>query len=312
MQADSAIDVSVVVPVYNNAATVAELAQRIFSALPTLSVEIVFVNDGSRDGSLAVLRQLAASNPLVRVLSLSRNFGQHPAISAGFGHANGQAVVLMDADLQDAPEDLPQLVTPVLQGETHIVYTTRKALEAGSGSRLTSRLFHFVFSRVVGAQVPPNIGTYRAFSRKVLIAINSFPEVNAVYGPLMLYMGFDKRFIEVTSHGRAVGKSSYTFTKRMQLAASSLISYTSVPHTFLTVSGLVVLTATLLYSLATLVQYLFFGVQLAPGLTLIVILLMFMLGSLMTSLGIIGSYVFRAYQEVLRRPRYLIEETLNP
>ena len=303
--------ISIVVPVYNNQDSLRELVSRIAATLAALPYEVLFVDDGSRDQSLSLLRELAAENPLVCVISLSRNFGQHPAISAGFARARGSHVVLMDADLQDAPEDIPVLLARLLEERAEIVYTVRAGREKGSGSRLTSRLYHYVFSRIVKADLPQNIGTLRLFTRRVLEAVNAYPEYAAVYGPLMLFIGYKRTFVEVKHHARAHGKSSYSFVRRLSLAANSLVSYTSVPHTVSMIAGLSITLAALLYSLVLLIQYSILGRALPPGLTLVVLLMTFMLGSLMTTLGIIGSYVFRVYQEVLRRPRYHIEESIN-
>lgn len=306
-----ALLISVVVPVYNNQGSLRELCTRISAAVQPHRYEIVCVNDGSRDDSLGVLRELAAEDPCVRVISLSRNFGQHPAISAGFAHARGSHVVLMDADLQDAPEDIPRLLASLQQAQAEVAYTVRVGHERGGGSRLTSRLYHYVFSRIVKTDLPQNIGTLRLFTRRVLDAVNAYPEHAAVYGPLMLFIGFKRTFVEVDHHARPHGKSGYSFYRRLALAANSLISYTSVPHTASMFVGIGITLCSLLYALVLLIQYALLGRALPPGLTLVVLLLALMLGSLMTTLGIIGSYVFRVYQEVLRRPRYHVEETIN-
>ena len=303
--------ISIVVPVYNNESSLRELVTRIAAALATQAYEVLFVNDGSRDRSLNILRELAAENPCVRVISLSRNFGQHPAIGAGFARARGSHVVLMDADLQDAPEDIPLLLARLQQAQAEVAYTVRAGREKGGGSRLTSRLYHYVFSRIVKADLPQNIGTLRLFTRRVLEAVNAYPEYAAVYGPLMLFIGYKRTFVEVKHYARAHGKSSYSFMRRLSLAANSLVSYTSVPHTASMVVGISISLAALMYAVVLLIQYVVLGRALPPGLTLVVLLLTLMLGSLMTTLGILGSYVFRVYQEVLRRPRYHIEESIN-
>lgn len=303
--------ISIVIPVYNNSGTLVELAQRVRTCMQSNPYEILFVNDGSKDHSLVVLTKIAEEDSNVKVLSLSKNFGQHPAISAGFTHASGDVIVLMDADLQDAPEDIEKLTAPVLSGACEVAYSIRVAQDKSSGSRLTSKLYHYTFAKIVGEDIPPDIGTFRAFSRKVLHAINSYREYNALYGPLMLYMGYSRVFVEVGSHSRLVGTSSYTFLKRLRLASHSLLSYTSVPHTVSIVFGLAMLGLSFLMVLVVLAQYFIFGRQLPPGMTIVILLLMVMLGSIMTSLGILGTYVFRVYQETLGRPRFLIEEKIN-
>lgn len=300
--------VSVLVPVYNNASTVAELHRRLVATLEALDrrFEIVFVNDGSADASLATLRRLAAEDPRCVVLSLSRNFGQHPAINAGLARATGDITVLMDADLQDRPEELPRLLQPLDDNpEIDIVYTTFE-LKDGTRSRLTSRMFHAMFARLIDVHIPTNLGTYRAFSAKVREALLDYPERSAVYGPLMAQMGYTHIFIDV-SRAEAVGrKTSYTFRRRLSLAVSSIISYGSFVHRFVTWIGL---TLTLLsggYLVAVLVQYLAGYRVLVSGQLLLLVITVLMSGVLLMTVGVLTAYTYRIFQEVLARPRYHI------
>ena len=302
--------ISVVIPVYNNASSVEELARRIDAALRPGPYESIFVDDGSSDDSLARLKRVAGANPGVKVISLARNFGQHPAISAGFEHAKGDVVVLMDADLQDRPEDIPLLVDK-LRDDIDIVYTRKARAAEDLGVRLSSALYHYVFARITRSPRLAEIGTFRAFSRKFLSAVLQYRERNVLYGPLMVYMGFKSAIVEVVRERRPTGSSGYTFGKRLALAVNSLISYTDIPHRLSIYIGLALFAGSLLYGAAVLVQYLIFGRSLPEGFTLVLLMLTLMLGSLMISLGIIGSYVFRVYQEVLQRPRYLIAEKVN-
>ena len=302
--------ISIVIPVYNNGDTVEELSRLIDAVLASQPHETIFVNDGSSDDSSDRLRAIARGNAHVKVLFLSRNFGQHPAISAGFEAATGDYIVLMDADLQDRPQDIPMLIRK-LSGDVDVVYTIKKDPHNGFPGRLSSLFYHYMFSKIVGARVPPNIGTLRAFTRKVLNALLLYRERNILYGPLMFYMGFQCEFVEVLHDERKSGRSSYSFKKRFLLAVNSFISYTDIPHRVSIYTGMVLFLGSFIYGLAVLVEYLLHGRDLPAGLTLIVLVLTIMLGSLMISLGIIGSYLFRVYQEVLDRPRYLITEKIN-
>ena len=302
--------ISVVIPVYNNASSVEELARRIDAALRAGPYESIFVDDGSSDDSLARLKRVAGANRSVKVISLARNFGQHPAISAGFEHAKGEVVVLMDADLQDRPEDIPLLIGK-LRDDIDIVYTRKARAAEDLGVRLSSALYHYVFSRITRSPRLAEIGTFRVFSRKFLSAVLLYRERNVLYGPLMVYMGFKSAIVEVVRERRPAGSSGYTFGKRLALAVNSLISYTDIPHRLSIYIGLALFAGSLLYGAAVLAQYLVFGRSLPEGFTLVLLVLTLMLGSLMISLGIIGSYVFRVYQEVLQRPRYLVAEKVN-
>jgi len=300
---------SILIPVYNNEDTLPELAARIAAALPELEYEIVFVNDGSSDRSAEVLRSLASRDTRHKVILLSRNFGQHPAISAALEHAHGDAFVLMDADLQDRPEDIPVLLAPLAQGN-EVVYSIMRN-EDHRPQRLTSALFHYVFSRIVGVQVPPEIGTFRAFTARVRDALLRFSERRVLYGPLMFYIGFRSTLVEVQRIQRPGQRSSYTFGKRLSLALNALISYTDLPHRALVYLGALLVVGSLLYGMATIAGYFWFGLALPQGLNLIVLLLILVLGSLMASVGVLGAYLFRVYEEVLRRPRYLVAGRIN-
>ena len=298
---------SILVPVYNNADTLRELAARIAQALVGTDYEIVFVNDGSTDRSAEILQSLARENARHKVVLLSKNFGQHPAISAALEHAQGDTFVLMDADLQDRPEDIPALHALLADG-AEIVYSIMRTSEQRA-QRLTSALFHYVFSRIVGVQVPPNIGTFRAFTLRVRDSLLQFPERRILYGPLMFYIGFRSTFLEVEHAQRSA--SSYTFGKRLALALNALLSYTDLPHRALIYLGVLLVLGSILYGLATIIGYLWLGLALPQGLNLIVLLLVLVLGSLMASVGILGAYLFRVYEEVLRRPRYLVAGRIN-
>lgn len=307
----SSPSVSIVVPVYGNAASLHELSQRVAAALTANypQFELILIDDGSRDNSWAVIQQLATTDSRIKGIRLSRNFGQHPAIAAGFDCASNDVIVLMDADLEDRPENLPDLISR-LSPDVDIVYTVKAG--AHGESRLTSALFHQLFSRITASSsVPKNIGTLRAFNRKVLNAIRAYTEYDVLFGPLMFFIGFSAVFVEVERDVRRHGRTSYTFRKRLQLAVRSLVSYTDFPNRVLLMLGTTIAGAAVLYSAAIVLQALIFGAKLPPGLTLIVLLNVVFIGLIMMSLGIIGSYIFRVYQEVLRRPRYLVAQQVN-
>jgi polyisoprenyl-phosphate glycosyltransferase len=302
--------VSVVIPVYGNADSLSELCQRLVGALSPghSEFEIILIDDGSPDESWTIIRRLAAADRRIKGIRLSRNFGQHPAIAAGFDRAAGDVIVLMDADLEDRPENLPEIIGK-LSSEVDIVYTIKSGYRGEP--RFTSALFHSVFSRITKASVPANIGTLRAFNRKVLKAIQSHREYNVLFGPLMFFIGFPSTFVEVKRDKRRHGRSSYTFVKRLRLAVRSLFSYTDLPNRFFLTFGVGVVVVAGLYGTVVMFEYFFLGIKLPPGLTLVVLLNVLLIGIMMVSLGVIGSYVFRVYQEVLGRPRYLVVQQLN-
>jgi polyisoprenyl-phosphate glycosyltransferase len=298
--------ISVLVPVYNNATTLKELHQRLCAALEAITdeFEIIFVNDGSSDDSLSVIRQLAHDDPRVVGLALSRNFGQHPAISAGLERASGDLTVLMDADLQDRPEELPILLEPFDGNpELDIVYTTFE-MASGKKSRLTSRLFWVVYSRVVDLRLPANLGTYRAFTSRVRDALLAYPERGAVYGPLMSQMGYEQQFVTVARDEPVGRRTSYTFRQRFSLAISSMISYGSFLHRFVTWIGLILTGLSGAYLAVLIIQYLTGFRELVNGQLLLLGITVLMSGVLLMTVGVLSAYTYRIFQEVLARPRY--------
>ena len=306
------LDISVIIPVYNNASTLSSLIRQLTSALADITpdYEIIFVNDGSTDESLEIINFGCLTYREVKAINLSRNFGQHPAISAALAHSTGRYTVLMDADLQDRPEDIKKLIDILQREEVDIIYTA-KMMKFSKGRRLSSDLFHYVFSKCSGSAVPRNIGTFRAFNNVVLLALLSFSERNVVYGPLMFFMGFRWKCIELENNPRAPSRSSYTFTKRLKLAVDSLVTYTNMPSRMVLYTGIFTLFSAAMYGFLVLTEYLFYGSAMPSGTTLIIFLLCINLGCSMFMLGIIGSYVFRVYQEVLCRPRYIIQNKIN-
>lgn len=300
---------SILVPVYNNETTIDALVERLRASLAGVHYEAVIVDDGSRDSSLQRLKAQAAADSRLKIISFSRNFGQHPAIAAALDHARGDILVLMDADLEDQPENIPLLVRTLEEQSCDIVYTVKLDPSVTTRS-LSSDAYHQVFSRTVGVELPRHLGTFRAFTRKVRDALRSFPERDVLYGPLMFYVGFRYAIVPV-QRGVRPGRSSYSLAKRLRMAVNSLLTYSDLAPKLFAITGGAMIVMPLLYGIVVLMQYLFAGRTLPAGLTIVVLLLAFLGGMIMLALGVIGVYIFRIFQEVLARPRYLIDETVN-
>lgn len=303
--------VSVLIPVYNNEVTIEELFRRLVASLEPLvdDFEVVFVNDGSRDASWPIIARLAAEDRRCVGLQLSRNFGQHPAIGAGLERCRGDITVLMDADLQDRPEELGNLLAPFDDPEIEIVYTT---WEMGrQKASLTSRLFHSVFAQLAGLQMPSNVGTYRAFRRSVRNELLRYQEQGAVYGPLMSQMGFDYRYVTVQRDKPGGRETSYDFRRRLALAVNALIAYSDLPHRLVTWTGLTFTLGGLAYLAVLVGQYMLGDRPLQGGITLLIGITVLMSGVLLMSVGVLTAYVYRVFHEVLGRPRYHIARTVG-
>lgn len=304
---------SILVPVYNNSAYLPELHARVVEALARESIdfELILVDDGSRDESWQVITDLAENDRRIKGLSLSRNFGQHAAISAALEHAVGDRYILMDADLQDRPELIPQLLARLTDEDRDIVYTLKEGGEEGLTRRLTSHAFHSFVGSTTGSDTTANIGTFRAFNRKVADALRGYRERAVVYGPLMHTMGYRITFQPVPRDPRIGSSSSYSFSKRMALAFQSIVSYSTLPQKLLLWSGGLVCAASIAYLLVVVVQHLMGNGGLAQGLTLLAVLLLFLIGIVMLGLGILAAYLFLIYREILDRPRYHVQQSLN-
>lgn len=305
--------VSLLIPVYNNAPYLRELVSRTISALEPAGIafEMVMVDDGSRDASWDILAEAAGQDPRVRALRLSRNFGQHAAISAALEHASGNRFVLMDADLQDRPELIPELLRKLDEGAHDIVYTVKVGGDDGMFKRLTSHAFHGMVSDATGSSHVANLGTFRAFNDNVANALRDYRERGVVYGPLMHTIGYDVAYVQVQRDLRVGSRSSYSFAKRMALAFQSIVSYSTLPQRLLLWTGGAVCAASMLYLLAVVIQHLMGKPGLAQGLTLLIVLVLFLIGLIMLSLGILASYMFLVYREILDRPRYHVQRAIN-
>jgi polyisoprenyl-phosphate glycosyltransferase len=301
----SCASVSVVVPVYNNAASLEELVERLTAVLEPRPApyEIVLVDDGSADESWKIIRRCSEANDRVVGLHLSRNFGQQPATRAGLRRATGDITVLMDADLQDRPEEIPAMLEALVD-DVDIVVTTWDPDRTEVRERLSSRVFHRIFSSMVGVQLPRNLGTYRLFTRDFRTAVLDYPESTAVYGPLMAQMGFNASYVEVLRSAPTGRKSSYSFRKRARLAMNTMLTYSDVPYRAVSWSGVALVVASVAYLVLLLGQYAIYGRRIPSGLTLVLTVQLLLSGAVLASLGVLGAYLFRIFREVLDRPRY--------
>lgn len=297
--------VSVVAPVYNNSSSVAELIDRVLAMFDAagLDGELVLVDDGSADESWSLIRRGQAADDRVVGIKLSRNFGQHPAIAAGFAAATGRYIVLMDADLQDYPEEIPRLLEQFSDPEIDVVFTTFITAD-DVREKWTSKVFHRVFAMLAGLDLPRNLGTFRALTADYRDAVLDYPERSAVYGPLMAQMGYNQAWVEVQRARSSRGQSSYSFRRRLSLAVNSILTYADLPYRVLTWGGGLLMLATFAYLALVVGQYLFGDVTLPNGLTLVLSAQVFLSGSILVGLGVLGGYVHRVFREVLGRPRY--------
>jgi glycosyltransferase involved in cell wall biosynthesis len=301
---------SLVVPCFNEQAVIETTHQRLRSLLDSLSVldsEIVYVDDGSLDGTLPLLESIQRGDERVRLLALSRNFGHQIAVSAGLQAAAGDAVVLMDADLQDPPELIPDMVARWREG-ADVVYGVREA-RAGETwfKRLSANLFYRLINRLSGTPIPIDTGDFRLMDRRVVDAVLAMPERDRFLRGMVAWAGFRQVPIRYRREARTAGETKYPLRRMLRFAADGLLSFSLVPLRLAVYLGLVASAMALLGICYALVLRLFTDVW-VPGWTLLFIAVLFLGGVQLLSLGVIGEYLGRVYWEVKRRPLYLIEE----
>jgi dolichol-phosphate mannosyltransferase len=309
--AAGAATVSVVVPVFNEEATLDALVARLERALEGagLDYEVVFVNDGSRDRSAEMLRAHHARNARLKCIMLSRNFGHQVAVTCGLDHAQGDAVIVMDGDLQDPPEVLPGLIARWRDG-FDVVYAVRRRRKEGWAKVLAYKAFYWVLSRVSYLDIPLDSGDFSLMDRRVVDLLAAMPERNRFVRGLRTWVGLRQTGFEYERDARYAGESKYSFTKLLRLAFDGLVSYSFAPLRLVSNLGMLVSMSALLYMVYLLAARLF-GDMTIQGWTSTVVIVLFLGGIQLLSLGIIGEYIGRIFDEVKQRPQYVIGDSLG-
>lgn len=299
---------SVVVPVYNEMAVLPAFYQRLSAVLDQLAerCELVFVDDGSSDGSGPWLLALRDRDPRVAVLELSRNYGKEVAISAGLDHAAGAAVVLIDADLQDPPEMLPAFVAAWREGYD-VVYGQRLSRAGESWLKVQSaRWFYRLINRLSDVPIPRDAGDFRLLSRRAVDAVNGLREKHRYMTGLFAWVGFPGKALPYARQPRQAGRSKWSYWRLWTLALEGITSFSAVPLKLATGLGVLTAGVSLLYGLFMLVRTLLFGNPI-PGYPSLIVVMLFLGGVQLICLGIIGEYLGRTYDETKQRPLYFLK-----
>jgi glycosyltransferase involved in cell wall biosynthesis len=306
------MDLSVVIPIFNEEANIGELHRRLTALLAPMSLpegyELIFVNDGSRDGSLPQLLLLAEHDPAhVRYLSFSRNFGHQIAVTAGLDRAEGAAVVIIDADLQDPPELIPALYAKLREGY-EVVYARRRSRQGEStAKRLTAKLFYRILRAMTHVEIPVDTGDFRIISRKVVLALRQMPEQNKFLRGQISWIGYRQTYLEYDRAERAGGVTGYTYAKMLRFALDGITAFSDVPLKVATVSGFFVSGIAGLLILYTLYAR-FVTRQYQPGWASLMVSILFLGGVQLIAIGIIGEYLARLGANVRQRPLYIVSE----
>jgi glycosyltransferase involved in cell wall biosynthesis len=305
-------EISVVVPLFNEAENLGELHRRLSLALESLgsSYELVFVNDGSRDATGDLLDELRRADPQLVVLHLSRNFGHQAAICAGIDHARGEAVVLMDGDLQDPPEVLDQFILAWREGH-EVVYAVRTQRQEAWPKRCAYALFYRVWRAVGDIEIPLDSGDFCLLDRKVVEVLKHLPERQRFVRGLRSFVGFRQVGVRYARAARAAGEPKYTWPALLRLALDGLIGFSGFPLNLVTYVGLAVGALAVALTVALLATGWRQGM--APAGWLWAVLAVLFVGALQIfSVGIVGEYVRRIFLEVKGRPTYLVDRVCRP
>lgn len=304
--------ISIVLPVFNESQTLPALYARLAGVMRRLgeSYELVFVNDGSRDGSLDLLKKLAAEDAKIRVVSLSRNFGHQMAITCGLDRARGAAVIVMDADLQDPPELIPTLIERWREGYD-VVYAVREERQGESlFKRATAALFYRLIRRLSRVEIPADTGDFRLLSRRAVEGLRATTERNRFVRGLVGWIGYRQTGVRFVREERAAGETKYPFRKMLKFAIDGITSFSFVPLQMATYFGFLISGASFLYIVYAVLQKLLTD-RPVTGWTSLMVAMLFLGGVQLITLGIIGEYVGRIYEEVKQRPLYLVDETIG-
>lgn len=303
---------SIVSPVYKAAPLLPELVRRIKASVAPLGkpFEIILVDDFSPDDSWAVLNELRRAEPTLRILQLSRNFGQHHAISAGLERARGEWIVVMDCDLQDRPEEIPNLHRAAAEGDFDMVLAFRKNRQDSLRKRLSSFVFYRFLSYLCDEEISEGIANFGIYKKQVIEAINRLQESSRYFPVFVQWVGFKKKVLEVQHAARPEGASSYNFKNSLRLALNIILASSDKPLRIIVKFGLSVAASSFLY--ASYILYEVFTDQVtAKGWASLIISVWFWGGLLMSTVGIVGLYVGRSFEEGKSRPLYLVREDIS-
>jgi polyisoprenyl-phosphate glycosyltransferase len=302
--------ITILIPAYNEAPVLDTLYARLKELSHTVKkydFEFLFVNDGSRDATLERIKKYAQKDSRISYINLSRNFGKEIAMCAGIDHANNDALVIIDADLQDPPELIPDMIKLWEEGYDDIYARRTKRLGESWLKKLTSKYFYAVLQRTTSIPIQRDTGDFRLLDRRCVDALKQIRESERYTKGFFSWIGYNKKEIKYVRDPRAAGKTKLNYFKLINLAIDGIVSFTTAPLRFSTVLGLLVSLFAFIYIIILVIQTILYGVGLA-GYASTMAVILFLGGVQLLSLGIIGEYIGRIFNETKRRPLYLVEE----
>lgn len=302
---------SVVIPLYNEVENLRVLHTRLTDVMSGLKepYEIIYVDDGSTDGSFQTLKELHREDNRVKVISFTRNFGQHIAVTAGLDHSKGESVILMDADLQDKPEEIPKLLDKLREGYD-IVYGHRSERQDSFFKKISSNVYLYLLSKLTNETINPELSPFRIMSRRVVDYFNQFRERSRFYGGMVAWMGFPYAIVPVEHGERFSGKTKYNLSGMLKLGIEGVISFSDIPLRMIGRFGLLVSAISFIIGLYYLLVWIIHGIP-TPGYTSIIVAIFFMGGIQLIVLGIISRYIGSVHIEIKKRPLYVIKDKIE-
>ncbi len=303
--------ISVIAPLYNEEAVLEAFYARVKGTLEGIDYELVLVNDGSRDRTLSIAKDLCRRDPRVKLISLSRNFGHQIAITAGLDKASGEAVVIIDADLQDPPEVIPEMIERWREG-CKVVYGVRTKRQGESlFKRLSAAMFYRLMRRLTSVDIPLDAGDFRLLDRAVVEQLASMRERHRFLRGLTSWVGFKQCEVHYTRDPRFAGETKYPLKKMLGFALDAIFSFSNVPLRMASLMGFAVSGVSFLLILYGLGIRLFAPESAIPGWASVFVAILFLGGVQLIAVGILGEYIARIYEEVKQRPLYVIDEEVN-
>ncbi len=306
--------VSVVIPMYYEEEVANECytkVSEILNKIENYEHEIIFVNDGSKDKTLEILKSIAQKDKNVKIISFSRNFGHQCAVTAGLQYVTGDAIVIIDADLQDPPELIPDMLKLWEEGN-EVIYGKRKSREGESVFKLlTAKVFYNTLNALSDVDIPKDTGDFRLVDRKVVDVINSLPEHNKFLRGLFSWVGFEQKEFQYERKERFAGKTKYPLKKMLKLASDGIISFSTKPLKLVGGMGFLSIILSLAILVYAILSFIFKWNNLTAGWTSIMVTVTLLCGTILVSLWMIGEYIARIYDESKSRPQYIIKEKIN-
>ena len=306
--------ISLVVPMYYEEKVVDECYKRLNKTLEGLkgyTYEIIFINDGSKDKTFELLSKIAKKDKNVKIISFSRNFGHQCAVTAGLRYVTGDAVVIIDADLQDPPELIPEMLKLWEEGN-EVIYGKRKSRKGESLFKLFSaKMFYKTLNALSDVEIPMDTGDFRLVDRKVVDTINSMPEHNKFLRGLFSWVGYKQKAYEYERQERFAGETKYPLKKMLKLASDGIISFSTKPLKIVGGIGVFSIILSILILLYSVISYIFKLNDLTPGWTSLMVTITFFAGMQLVSIWIMSEYIGRIYDESKDRPEYIIDKTIN-